>query len=73
MEMAMNNETQNSSDGFSAHEQAVTGPWGLCFSRARTAVYMETSDYVGEDCGCRGHRRGHSAEFKQILQVLGGC
>ena len=69
----MNNETQNTSTVMSAHEQSFTGPWGLSFSRLRAAAQMETSDYAGEDSGCRGHHRGHSAEFKQILRVLGGC
>ena len=70
----MNNETQNTSTVFSAHEQSFTGPWGLCFSRTKATIQMEASDYSAEDTGCRGkHHRGHSAEFKQILQVLGGC
>ena len=73
MEVAMNNERQNNSTALSGCEQPITGPWGLGFSRSRAAAQMETSDYAGEDTGCRGHQRGHSAEFKQILQVLGGC
>ena len=69
----MNNETQHASTAFSAGEQSFTGPLGLHFSRVKTAGQMETSDYAGEDVGCRGHQRGHSAEFKEILRVLGGC
>jgi hypothetical protein len=73
MDVAMNNEAQNTSTAFSTHEQSFTGPWGLGFSRTIAAAQMETSDYAGEDTGCRGRHRGHSAEFKQILQLLGGC
>ena len=69
----MNEERQNFSTVVSGHEQSIAGPWGLSGPRERGAVRLEAADYVGEDTGCRGYRREYSAEFKQILRVLGGC
>ena len=66
----MNKEIQGIAGSVVLDQTTGTGPWSL----GGRAIQSETSDYGGEDCGCRGYRRGHSFEFQQILSVLAeGC